>query len=62
MSADYNSYEIEVKVTGPDDVQHSITSSIAAEIMPTPGVAAEVFSDIFNRSKNAMIKKLVEAK
>lgn len=55
-------FDIQIKVTGADDVQHSMNSSIAAELVADPTARAEITSYLIERSKRVIVKKIEETK
>jgi hypothetical protein len=57
-----NSLDIEIAVTGTDDIRHSLKSSIAIELLADTEAQIDMVSYLVNRSKSAIIDKIKESK
>jgi len=55
MSAATHSWDVEIRLVGPDDVEHSVKSTISAEL-PQPAIAHTVDYLIANSSVVVMQK------
>lgn len=62
MSKAHQSFDIEIKLVGSDDVVHSMNSSIAAELVANPAARAEITAYLIERSKTVIINKIGETK
>lgn len=56
VSAATNTWDIEVKIVGPDDVEHSIASSISAELAQ-PAIE-HTAAYLIDNSKLVVMKKM----
>lgn len=58
MSSATQTLDIEIKVTGVDDVEHSLRSCIAIELLADKQAQVDMVSYLINRSKSAIIDKI----
>jgi hypothetical protein len=56
-----NTFDIEISVTGIDDVRHSLRSGIAAELLADTASRVDMVSYLVNRSKGVIIDKIKES-
>lgn len=62
MSKATNTLDIEISVTGVDDVKHSLKSCIAIELLADQASQIDMVNYLVNRSKSAIIDKIKETK
>jgi hypothetical protein len=61
MSKATNTFDIEISVTGVDDIKHSLKSGIAAELLADAASRVDMVSYLINRSKSVIIDKIKES-